>query len=317
MLKPVIFIVGPTGVGKTAVSIDLAKQLKSEIVSADSMQIYRGMDIGTAKVTSQEMSGIQHHLVNICDVNEEFTAQDFCNRAFDALDLIFKRSSVAIVVGGTGLYVKAMIEGLAEQPSSDERIRKRLEEEALIIGPEKMHARLREVDSVRAEDIHPNQLRRVIRALEIYEISKIPASLNKHKKKSMIEKGYQPILLGLTMDRTKLYGRIDKRVEQMFEAGLLEEVLTLMPKGLSKTARQAVGYKEILNFIEERTLKTVEQKDLCMIKELIQQKSRNLAKRQWTWFKKEKNIQWFDWDCYENKENLLQAMLEKINLKSA
>lgn len=312
MLKPIVFVVGPTGVGKTSISVKLAKSLNAEIISADSMQVYKSMDIGTAKVTQEEMQGVRHHLIDVCDASKEFSVYDFCEKALIALKDIDSRGKLAVVAGGTGLYVRSFIQGLFEQPAGNEKLRSLLEKEAEEIGSVRMHEKLKTVDPTRADQIHPHQLRRVIRALEIFEISKNPASALKQKTASLQAQGYQPFVFGITLDREKLYARINERVDLMFEQGLLDEVKKLSSQRISKTARQAVGYKEILDWIELESSINKNSEEFSRVRQLIQQKSRNLAKRQWTWFKKEENIIWFDQSNYDDENEIVTSIVSAL-----
>ncbi len=281
----VLCIVGPTAVGKTKMSIELAKQLNGEIISGDSMQIYRGMDIGTAKATLEERQGIIHHLIDEKNPDESYSVAAFQQTVRAKIAEIQSRGKLPIIVGGTGLYIKSVLydyefAGESESKEVDEKKYGHLTNEEL-------HAKLAAVDETGAKEIHPNNRKRVIRALEIYETSGV-------KKSEMIERQehqmiYDACLIGLTDDRRALYDRINRRVDVMYEQGLVEEVKALFDQNIPESAQsiRAIGYKELYDYF--KGLISLEES-----KELIKRNSRRYAKRQYTWFNNQMDVTWFD-----------------------
>ena len=281
----VLCIVGPTAVGKTKMSIELAKQLNGEIISGDSMQIYRGMDIGTAKATLEERQGIIHHLIDEKNPDESYSVAAFQQTVRAEIAEIQSRGKLPIIVGGTGLYIKSVsydyeFAGESESKEVDEKKYGHLTNEEL-------HAKLAAVDEAGAKEIHPNNRKRVIRALEIYETSGV-------KKSEMIERQehqmiYDACLIGLTDDRGALYDRINRRVDVMYEQGLVEEVKALFDQNIPESAQsiRAIGYKELYDYF--KGLISLEES-----KELIKRNSRRYAKRQYTWFNNQMDVTWFD-----------------------
>ncbi|MBS3197333.1 tRNA (adenosine(37)-N6)-dimethylallyltransferase MiaA [Turicibacter bilis] len=283
----VLCIVGPTAVGKTKMSIELAKQLNGEIISGDSMQIYRGMDIGTAKATMDERQGIPHHLIDEKNPDEPYSVAAFQQTVRAKIEEIKSRGKLPIIVGGTGLYIKSV---LYDYEFAGESESKEVDEAKYgHLSNEELHAKLATVDEAGAKDIHPNNRKRVIRALEIYETSGV-------KKSEMIEKQehkmiYDACLIGLTDDRTVLYDRINKRVDVMYETGLVEEVKALFDQGIPAESQsiRAIGYKELYDYF--KGFISLEES-----KELIKRNSRRYAKRQYTWFNNQMDVTWFKVD---------------------
>lgn len=285
----VIALVGPTGVGKTQTSLILAKLTGSEIISCDSMQIYKGMDIGTAKASDEEMKLVPHHLINIKTPFEPYSVCEYVKDAKKCVRDIFSRGKNALVVGGTGLYVDSFIKDTNySEATGDEKIREELSYYAQKNGNEKLHSMLKEIDPESAEVIHPNNVKRVIRAIEYFKLS--GEKISDHNKKSaLIPSPYDYVYIGLTRNRDELYERIDKRVDIMLEDGLLDEVFRLWKNGCTRklTSMQALGYKEIIHYIEGR----------CTLLEavrILKRDSRHYAKRQLTWFGRNKNINWIN-----------------------
>jgi len=306
--KPkLLIILGPTAVGKTALSIEAAKVLAGEIISADSMQVYKGMNIGTAKPGKKEFSQILHHLIDIILPSKEWSVADFIERANELIPRIIKRGSLPIIVGGTGLYLNAFLEGF-EFPiiPANKVLREALEKEAQKLGSETLHKRLKKVDKKAAEKINPNDLKRIIRALEVYEQTGKPIS--KLQKKRPATKKYNIKIIGLNMDRKKLYKRIEERVDNMIKAGLIDEVKRLIDAGYSKNlpSMQALGYKEAIGYLEGKYGKEE------MIK-LLKKNTRNFARRQLVWFRRLKDVKWLD---VEKEKDLLGSVLQYIKFSA-
>lgn len=302
--QPLLVVVGPTASGKTSLSVRLAKMLDGEVVSADSMQMYRGMDIGTAKPTAAEMEGIPHHLIDVLEVEETFSVADYAALARPLIREIGQRGRLPILTGGTGLYISAVIHHLQFSPiPSDEAMRSELRQKAEAEGNEAVHALLRDCDPESAAAIHPNNLGRVIRAIEVYRITGV--TITEHNRRSRaVPPPYRTCILGLTSrDRQFLYHRIDRRVDRMLEQGLLEEAERLLQKDLSQTAAQAIGYKELREYLSGR-------QSLGEAVERLKQESRNYAKRQLTWFRREEGIHWLEIDRFPDDGALLQAALD-------
>lgn len=286
--QPLIAVVGPTASGKTAVGIALAKEYNGEVVSADSMQIYKGMDIATAKPTADEMQGIPHHLISELEPAASFSVAEYVKLAQQKISDIAGRGKLPILVGGTGLYVSSLIDNINfDNAVTDGSVRRRLTEEAAELGGEEMLERLRKVDPEAAEKIPAANLTRIIRALEVYEVTGIPFSRHKELNR-MQEPLYNACMIGLTYkDRSVLYERINKRVDQMLENGLVEECRAVYENKKLGTACQAIGYKEFIPYFEN-----VKTKEECIDK--IKQYSRNYAKRQLTWFRRDERIEWVE-----------------------
>ena len=282
----VLAVVGPTAVGKSALAVRLAKKYNGEIISCDSMQIYRGMDIGTAKVTEEEKEGIPHHLIDILDPWEQFSCADYALLAKKTVDDIISRGKTPVFCGGTGLYLDSVLEiSSFGEAYADEEYRHSLEEFARENGPAALHKALREIDPESADAIHCNNVKRVIRALEIYKCSGKPKS-EMDRENKMIPPPYESTVFFLTCeDKELLYSRIEKRVDIMMEAGLLSEAERLYKDGVfekSKTASAAIGYKELLPYLRGKS-----NLDSCIAQ--LKLSTRHYAKRQLTWFKKKQN----------------------------
>ena len=302
MENRLICICGPTASGKTALSVALAQQLHTEIISADSMQIYRGMDIGTAKPTMQERQGVPHHLLDVCAPGETFSVARYVELADAAAQDILSRGMVPVIAGGTGLYMDALIEcSTFSGDETDLTIREKYQRMAAEQGNEAVHACLAAVDPEGAERLHPNNLKRVIRALEVYEQTGMTLDAFNRLHKRPAPK-YQALKIAVCpAERQTLYDRIDRRVDQMLEDGLLDEIRRLLDAGaLAGTAAQAIGYKELLSYLLEG-----QPLDECVA--LLKQRSRNYAKRQLTWLKRDDNIHWI----YYNKGEELPSILQE------
>jgi len=302
-MKPkVIVIVGPTASGKTDLSIRLAKELNGEIISADSMQIYKKMTIGTAKPTQEEMQGIIHHMIDIIEPNESFNVAKYKEMAEEKIEEILSKGKQPIIVGGTGLYVDTLVKGIEFfDIENDFEYRNKLEEETKLKGIDWLHDKLKKVDPVAAENIEKNNVRRVIRALEIYKVTgKTKTELDKESVKGS---KYDYYVFGLLWDREELYKRINLRVDIMLEMGLIEEVKSLIQnEGFSKTSLQGLGYKEVIEYIEG----IISYEEMI---EKIKMETRRYAKRQMTWFKKNKNIVWLD---AKNKDEIFESVIKVI-----
>ena len=311
MQNRLICICGPTASGKTALSVALAKQLHTEIISADSMQIYRGMNIGTAKPTTNERQGIPHHLLDICEPDEPFSVARYVELADAAAQNVLSRGMTPIVVGGTGLYMDALIEcSIFSGDETDLTVRQKYQDMADAQGNLAVHALLAAVDPESAQRLHPNNLKRVIRALEVYAQTGLTIGEFNRRHKRPAPK-YSAVKIGVCpTDRQTLYDRIDKRVDQMLSDGLLQETQGLLAKGaLTGTAAQAIGYKELLTFLEGR-----DTLDSCV--QLLKQHSRNYAKRQLTWLKRDDSIHWIYYNRDEDFSNILQEATEYLQNQS-
>lgn len=307
MENRLICICGPTASGKTALSVALAKQLHTEIISADSMQIYRGMDIGTAKPTAEERQGVPHHLLDICAPGEAFSVARYVELADAAAQDVLSRGMVPIVAGGTGLYMDALIEcSTFSGDETDLSVREKYQRMAAEQGNEAVHACLARVDPEGAERLHPNNLKRVIRALEVYEQTgmTIDAFNRLHKRPAP---KYAALKIGVCpAERQTLYDRIDRRVDQMLADGLLEETKRLLDSGaLAGTAAQAIAYKELLGYLQGDA-------PLADCVALLKQRSRNYAKRQLTWLKRDDNIHWIYYNNGEELPAILQEATEYL-----
>jgi len=284
--KKIVFIVGPTAIGKTNLSLKLAKKIDGEIISADSMQAYKGMDIISQKPTISQQKQVLHHLVSFLSVSNEYSAAAFSKNARRIIKNIIKKGKTPIIVGGSGLYVKALVDGIFPSKGKDEALRKKLYNLVNKKGTQSLHDRLKKIDSESAKRIHPNDLRRIVRALEIYHVEKKTKTTLKMKTKG-IKDEYDVKLFGLKMDREKLYKKINERIDAMFKKGVLNEVRELLKHDLSVTSRGALGIKEIKNYLEEKA--TLEE-----AREELKKNTRRFAKRQLTWFRPNKDIKWID-----------------------
>ena len=295
--RRLIIITGPTGVGKTKISIEIAKALNGEIISADSMQVYKGLDIGSAKITPEEMQGVKHHLIDVLNPTEPFDVTIFQCLAKQAIEEISERGKLPIVVGGTGFYIQALRRDVDfTEEEGDGNIRESLEEEALQIGKEAFHEKLKKVDPLSYERIPAGNVKRVVRALEFYQIHGYPISEHNDREKEK-QSIYDDLCFVLSNERSVLYNSINKRVDQMVEAGLFEEVRNLKELGLGPgfTSMQGIGYKEVLEYFDGG----------CSAEEAIEKiklNTRHFAKRQFTYFKGMDDVIWFDKSQYTNPD---------------
>jgi len=302
--RSIIVIAGPTCSGKTKVGIQLAKELNTEIISADSRQIYQYLNIGTAKPTLNQLKEIKHHFINELNPDDEYDVSKFETEARVRIKKIINKNNIPIVVGGSGLYIKALIEGIVETPEKDNEFRKILEKEREKYGNKFIHNKLKKIDPLGAEKIHPSYWKRVVRALEVIHLTgkTITQIHNEHTKQNK----YNFDKYILNWDREVLYKNIDLRVEKMFEDGLVEEVENLLNKGFSKhlNSLNTVGYKETISYLENEI--TLERAI-----ELIKRNTRRYAKRQLTWFRKDKNAKWINIEN-KNKLNKIKDMILKL-----
>ena len=303
-----IILAGPTASGKTSVSIDLAKRIGGEIVSADSMQVYRGMDVGTAKIKADEMQGVKHYLINVLDPTEDFNIVKFQDMVKYSIEEIKRNGHTPILVGGTGFYIQSVIYDIDFDTQDDNGdIRKALEEEYDKMGADFMYEKLKKIDSVSAENIHKNNKKRIIRAIEYFLINNALISAHNESQRKK-DSPYDFRFFVLNPPRDILYDRINQRVDKMVEEGLVEEVKSLKNAGLSieNISMQGIGYKEILEYLDgEITLDEAIDN--------IKQNTRHMAKRQVTWFKREKDVIYINPFEFENNEKIVDYMVEKID----
>ena len=310
--RPMVILTGPTAVGKTALSIELAKKINGSIISADSMQVYRHMDIGSAKVMPEEMDGVRHYLIDEFDPDEEFHVVKFVERAKEHLEEIYAEGKIPIIAGGTGFYIQALLYNIDfTEQECDEAYRTSLEQLATEKGAGYLHDMLREVDPASADAIHANNIKRVIRALEFYHLS--GKRISEHNEKEREKKSpYNFAYFVLTDDRAHLYQNIDKRVDLMIEQGLVGEVQKLKDMGFYRdmVSMQGLGYKEILDYLDGKT--TLEEAVY-----IIKRETRHFAKRQLTWFRRERDVIWFDKQTYNYQdEKILNDMIDILKEKT-
>ena len=306
MKSRLLCLLGPTAVGKTEIAIQLAQRLNAEIVSVDSRQIYRQMDIGTAKPTVEEQQAARHHLIDCVDISQPFSVADYQSLADAAIADIHNRGKRVLLVGGAGLYFRAIVDGLFEGPGANPALRKRLEAEAAQNGVDTLHKRLQTCDPESADRIHPNNLVRVIRALEVYELTGTPMSELQqqwHPEKQR----YPFIAFGLTMPRALLYRRIEQRVDVMLANGLIAEVESLLAAGYARdsVALQSFGYRELIAYLDGNCtyLEAISQ---------LKQNTRRFAKRQLTWFRKDTRIEWLDRESISDMVGVILRFLVGI-----
>ncbi|MCX5665520.1 MAG: tRNA (adenosine(37)-N6)-dimethylallyltransferase MiaA [Candidatus Omnitrophica bacterium] len=279
-----IFIVGPTAIGKTALALDLARKINGEIISCDSMQVYKGMDILSQSPKKTETKKVRYHLVRFLSPTKEYSAGSFKRIAAHLIDDIIRRGKTPIIAGGTGLYVKALVDGLFPTPKADPKFRKEMYDHAARYGNMRLYKKLEKIDPDSASTIHPNNVRRVVRALEICHSTGRTMTELKRGTKGIADK-YRIKIFGLNAPREEVYANVNARVEKMFASGVVREVKKLSGKRLSRTARAALGLKEILGYLKE-------EYSLDEAKELMKRNTRRYAKRQLTWFRADKRIKW-------------------------
>lgn len=303
-MSKLILVVGATASGKSQIGVNLAKKYNGEIISCDSMQVYRDMNIGTAKITSEEMQSIPHYMIDIVNADAQFSVGEYASMADEAINDIISRGKVPIIVGGTGLYVDGILYPMTFGGDKNIEIRAELESQFALYGKEYMHSMLAEIDPIDAQKIHPNNVKRVLRALEIYKTTGTCKSNLQEKNKDL---KYKVCMIALDVDRNVLYQRIDTRVDKMFEIGLLNEVKQLLSNGVGfeNQSMQAIGYKEFKNYFN--ATKTLEE-----TVEIIKQNSRNYAKRQLTWFKKYDFAKWYNPSNILGIEKQVELFLEGV-----
>ena len=309
--KKLIILTGPTAVGKTKLSIETARMLNAEIISADSMQVYKYMDIGTAKITKDEMEDITHYMVDELEPDEEFNVVVFKRLALKYMDEIYKKGKIPLIVGGTGFYIQALLYDIDFTENDDDggTIRAELEELARLKGGEYLHNELAKVDKESAEEIHPNNVKKVIRALEYYKLT--GQKISEHNKEQrQKESPYNFLYFVLNDDRQVLYDRIDKRIDIMIKDGLIDEVKSLKEKGYTKdlVSMQGLGYKEILDYLDGSS--TLDEAIY-----ILKRDTRHFAKRQLTWFRREKITTWIDKSKFESDEAILDYIKKLANDK--
>ena len=307
--KPLVILTGPTAVGKTEISIKLAKAINGEIISADSIQVYKHFDIGSAKVTKEEMDGVKHYLIDVLEPDEEFNIYVFKKLALEAMEEIYAKGKIPIIAGGTGFYIQALLYDIEfAEEEGDKTYRHMLEKKAEEEGVTVIHNMLKEVDPVADDEIHENNLKRVIRALEYYHETGMCIS-DHNKEQRQKESPYNFRYYVLNMDREKLYNRINLRVDIMAENGLVDEVKKLKEMGYGKelNSMQGIGYKEIYDYVDG-----VYDYDTAI--ETLKKNTRNFAKRQITWFKREKEVVWLNHEEFDNdKDKILEFVLEDLH----
>ncbi len=300
-----IFLLGPTAIGKTETSLELAKFANCEIISCDSMQVYKGMDIGTSKPPKAMLEAVPHHLIDITEPSQEFSVAQYRRLAIKAIEDIISKGRIPLFVGGSGLYFKVLVDGIFEGPASDRELRARLTEEADEFGAKVLYEKLKKIDREAASKIHANDLRRIIRALEVYEKTKTPISKLKEKTEGLAG-NYDIRVFGLNIDRGVLYRKIDERVDLMLGQGLIDEARKLMEQNLSLTASQALGYKEAFGFIRG-------EYDFNETERLLKRNTRRYAKRQLTWFRRDKRIEWIILDEDFNSKEIANRIWKKLS----
>lgn len=309
--RPLVVLTGPTAVGKTKLSITLAKAINGEILSADSMQVYKHMDIGSAKIRTEEMQGVPHHLIDILEPWDEFNVVVFQKRCLECMEQIYANGHIPILVGGTGFYIQAVLRGIDfTENEENTEYREKLERIAREQGPEILHEQLKKVDPVSAENIHANNVKRTIRALEYYELTGEPISAHNEREKERVSP-YNFSYFVLTDDREKLYARIEARIDEMLSEGLVDEVKHLKEMGCHRemVSMQGLGYKEILDYLDGNN--SLEEAVYTLKRD-----TRHFAKRQLTWFRREQDVTWIDKGQFDyDEEKILQFMIKELGEK--
>ena len=306
-MKDLFILAGPTAIGKTEISIKLAQKLNGEIISADSMQIYKYMDIGSGKITKGEMKGVTHHLIDVIEPSEAFSVAEFKEKAESAINQITNKNKLPMLVGGTGFYINSLIYNYSfASTNKDEEYREYLIKLADIEGKEYIHNMLKHVDEEAYNKLNANDLKRVIRALEVYRVSGKPMSEFKEEQ-NLLDINYNIHYFVLNMDRQKLYSRINLRVDKMVENNLIDEVIKLKEMGYNADMQsmKGIGYKELLYYLNDEI-------SLNEAMEMIKQGSRNYAKRQLTWFRKDPRINWINKDDFYSDDEIVEYIVNKL-----
>lgn len=304
-MNKILFIIGPTASGKSGAAIKLAKKINAEIISCDSMQVYKGMDILSQKPLSHQMASVSHYMISVISPNKEFSVADYKSKVEGIIRKIHMRGKLPLIVGGSGLYVKALVDGLLISKPKDTKLRDKLFALSKKYGNKYLYNRLKKVDPNAAKNIHPNNTRRVIRALEVYKTSGTPISVMKTKTYGLASKYDIIKIFGLKRDRENLYDRINKRVDNMLKSGLLDEVERLKRKKISLTAKAALGYKEIGGYLDG----SYAQEEAV---ELLKRNTRRFAKRQITWFKKDPSITWIEVAKDDTADKIVNKIMKHL-----
>lgn len=307
--QPLIILTGPTAVGKTELSLQLAKAVNGEIISADSMQVYRFMDIGTAKIMPKEMQGIKHYLIDVLDPSDDFNVVTFQQMAKQAMEEIYSKDKIPIIVGGTGFYIQALLYDTSFEKTEESIYREQLKQYYEQYGAHMLHERLKEIDPVSYKEIHENNVKRVMRALEFYHDTGYPISRHNIEQRKK-ESPYNFEYFVLNLKRELLYDRIEKRIDFMIEDGLIEEVRKLLSMGCTKdmVSMQGLGYKELIPYLNGE----------CNLEEavyILKRDTRHFAKRQLTWFRREKEVTWVDKSAFSSTSDILQFILQQLEEK--
>lgn len=304
--RPLLAVVGPTAVGKSQIAVRLAKALETEVLTADSRQVYRGMDIGTDKPTPEERAGVPHRLIDLVEPDQPFNAGEYRRHAVVEIERLYREGRIPLVVGGTGLYVRALVRGLWEGPTADWSLRERLESEAHREGPEHLHRQLARVDPETAGRLHPRDRAKIVRALEVFQLSGRPLSAA-HRRHAFAERPFTPLLIGLTRARPALYRRIECRVEAQLAKGLVQETRRLLERGYGRGlgSMKGLGYRQIAGYLagDDPYEEAVRR---------LKRDTRHFAKRQWTWFRKEPGITWVTVDEQESIEQVVARIMELV-----
>ncbi|MFA5059135.1 MAG: tRNA (adenosine(37)-N6)-dimethylallyltransferase MiaA [Candidatus Omnitrophota bacterium] len=302
-LKRIVFIVGPTAVGKSSVALYLAKKINGEIISCDSMQVYRDVSVANNKPSDEYLKKCPHHLIDLISVSKEFDAAIFCRKAKAAIKEVHQKGRIPIIVGGTGFYMTALLDGIFKGAAKDEMLRKRLENQARLNGAGFLYKKLKKIDPVAASRIHPNDIKRIIRAVEVFMLTKIPISKLQKNRNGIWEK-FDIKIFALNRDRAELYSLINARVDQMFADGLIDEMKKISLKKWSRTAQGMIGFKELRGYFNGEC-------SLEESKEMMRLHTRRYAKRQLTWFRRDRRLRW----VMIKKNETPRAIAEKIILE--
>ncbi|MCM8779031.1 MAG: tRNA (adenosine(37)-N6)-dimethylallyltransferase MiaA [Candidatus Omnitrophica bacterium] len=300
----IVFLVGPTAVGKTALSLRLAPLINAEIVSCDSMQVYKGIEIANSKPLPEERKIVRHYMLDVVSPDKEYSVADYRREALSSIEEIRGKGKIPLIVGGSGLYFKSLLDGIFAGPSRNQELRENLYSEAKLKGVESLYERLKDVDPEIAKRIHPHDLRRIIRALEVYSLTGTPISILQ-KKTAGLALQHQTVIYGLMRSRSELYRRINERVEKMFTQGLVEEIKNLKKLKITPIAQQCLGYREISAYLEGKLT-------IAEAKELLKKATRQFARRQLIWFRRDKRISWINLDKETDLDTLAEELAKQI-----